>query len=535
MPRKITDTYNGNALIKKAGVDQKYTIEELKEYKKCRDNPEYFIESYCKIVSLDEGLVKFKMYDYQKRMVKAFNKNRFVINLLPRQTGKSTIVAAYILHYAIFNPDKTIAIVANKGALSREILSRLARMYENTPWFLQPGIKTFNKGNVEFGNGSEIVATTTSASSLRGLSISLLYLDEFAFVENSDEWWSGTYPVITAGKTTKVLITSTPLGLNLFYKLWMDATNRNNAFIPIEVKWDEHPDRDEEWKRITISNIGQARWDQEFACKFLGTGDTLISGQKLSELVHIEPVRMSQSGDTRIYEEPKKENAYVVVCDVAEGVGGDNSVANVFEISQVPYRQVAIYKSNLIDPVSFAEVIHTLAKMYNDSMTLVESNSIGSLTCYHLWYELEYDSMISTSMRRGERVVSGGFGSDVQFGIKTTKRTKNVGCRTLKTLLEGDTLIVNDFDSISEFGKFSRKLGSYEAIAGYHDDIAMTFVLFSWLTTQSYFTDLTDLNISQIITRKSVESQETDLLLGHGPGDEEEDGVSMEDYFSGQG
>lgn len=266
--------YNGNVTIKKAGVQQKLSPHEIEEYVKCRDDPVYFCRKYVKIIDLDRGLVHFDMWDFQEKMIKTFSENRFVINLLPRQMGKTITVAAFLLHYAIFNKHKSIGILANKAATSREILGRIQRMLENLPFFLQPGVVEYNKGNVEFGNGSTLMAAATSSDSIRGFSFNVVYLDEFAFVENADTFYTSTYPVISSGSNTKVLITSTPNGMNLFYKLWEDARMGRNDFVPVKVHWSENPKRDNKWKETTLKNIGKRQFAQEYECV---AGDTMVT------------------------------------------------------------------------------------------------------------------------------------------------------------------------------------------------------------------------------------------------------------------
>ncbi len=488
MPQKSI-YYNGNVNIKKAGVQQEYTPEQLEEYIKCKDDPIYFIKNYVKIVSLDDGLVNFEMWQFQERMIETFFSERWSINLLPRQMGKTITVAAFILHYAIFNSQKEIGILANKGATAREILSRVKRMIENLPFFLQPGVNEYNKGSVEFGNGSSVMAAGTSNDAIRGFSFNIVYLDEFAFVDNADEFFTSTYPVISSGKTTKVIITSTPNGMNLFYKLWTEANDKRNKFVPIKVHWTENPNRDEKWKEETIANIGQRKFDQEYGCSFFGSSGTLISGEKLACLTWETPLVETDTMCT--YENPIEGHKYLTTVDVGEGVGSDYSVIHVTDITEIPYRQVVVFRDNRVSPMVLTEIVERISTKYNEAYILVETNSIGSQVGVFLHNEYEYENLIITSVKAQENVISGGFsGSATDYGLRTTKKSKRIGCTNLKTLIEEDILLIRDFETVSELQTFSSRGKSYEAEDGKHDDIVMTLVLLGWISTQDYFIDL---------------------------------------------
>ena len=262
------ELYLGNPNLKKANVSQKFTKRQIAEFLKCADDPVYFIQKYIKIVSLDEGIIPFKMYDFQESMVESFHAERFNIAKLPRQSGKSTIVTAYLLWYVLFNDNVNVAILANKAATAREMLGRLQLSYENLPKWLQQGILGWNKGSLELENGSKILAASTSASAVRGMSFNVIFLDEFAFVPNhiADQFFSSVYPTISSGKNTKVIIISTPHGMNMFYKLWHDAERGQNEYVPTEVHWSQVPGRDEVWKEQTIKNTSEAQFKVEFEC-----------------------------------------------------------------------------------------------------------------------------------------------------------------------------------------------------------------------------------------------------------------------------
>ena len=503
--------YNGNALVKKAGVEHEFTPEQIKELIKCSEDIVYFVTNYCKIITLDKGLQLFKPFAYQERMLDVFDKNRYVINLLPRQMGKSTIVAAYLLHYAMFNAEKTIGILANKAATSREILSRIQRMYEHLPLWMQLGVKEWNKGSMILANDSKILAAATSSDSIRGLSLNIIYLDEFSHVGQQTEFWESTYPVISSGEESKVIITSTPNGMELFYKIYKEAEEGKNNFTPIKVHWSEHPKRDEKWKEETLKNIGIEQFRQEFEVEFLGSSGTLISGQKLRMLSPCVPI--NQANGMCQYEKPEKGRTYALIADVSRGKGLDYSAFSVIDITTMPYKQVCAFRDNMVGSIDYANIIHHVAKLYNEAFLLVEVNDIGGQVSDILYLDYGYENMVFTENagRSGKRI-SGGFGKNVDRGIRTTKSVKAVGCSMLKMLIEQNQLIVTDFNTIQELSRFSRKGVSYEAESGATDDLVMGLVLFAWLSDQSYFRDLTDINTMSALREKTEAEIEEDLL-----------------------
>lgn len=503
--------YNGNSLVKKAGIEHEFTPEQVKELYKCSVDVIYFVSNYCKIITLDSGLQLFKPFQYQERMLKTFDEKRFIINLLPRQMGKSTVVAAYLLHYAMFNAEKTIGILANKAATSREILSRIQRMYEHLPMWMQLGVKEWNKGSMILANDSKILAAATSSDSVRGLSLNIIYLDEFAHVNQQIEFFESTYPVISSGENSKVIITSTPNGMELFYKIYKEAEEGVNNFTPVRVHWSEHPRRDEKWKAETLKNIGIEQFKQEFSCEFLGSSGTLISGDKLQMLSPSTPI--AQSEGMSQYEKPQKDHSYAMIADVSRGKGLDYSAFSVIDITNMPYKQVCTFRDNFIGPVDYATILYNVAKMYNEAHLMVEINDIGGQVSDILYLDYGYENLVFTENagRSGKRV-SGGFGKNVDRGVRTTKSVKAVGCSVLKMLVEQNQLIIQDFNTIQEFSRFSRKGNSYEAESGSHDDLVMGLVLFSWLSDQSYFRDLTDINTMSQLREKTDEQIEENLL-----------------------
>ena len=509
----VEATYLGNPNLKRANVTQEWTKEELVEYQKCMDNPLHFIENYVKIVSLDEGLVPFKMYPFQKEMVGTFHNNRFTICKLPRQSGKSTTMISYILHYALFNPSVNIAILANKAATARDLLSRLQLAYEHLPKWLQQGVMSWNKGSLELENGSKILASSTSASAVRGGSYNIIFLDEFAYVPSNvaEQFFSSVYPTISSGKTTKVMIVSTPHGMNMFYKLWTDAENQRNTYIPIEVHWSEVPGRDEEWKKETIKNTSEQQFNTEFECQFLGSIDTLISPNKLRTLAYKRPLQSNAGLD--VYEQPKEGNTYLLTADVSRGVSNDYSAYIVFDVSQVPYRIVAKYRDNEVKPLLFPQKIHQVAKAYNTAFVLIEVNDIGEQVANSMHYDMEYDNMIMASMRgRAGQILGGGFsGGRAQLGVRTTKAVKKIGCSNLKQLIEDNKLIVEDYDAISELSTFIVKGSSFEADDGCNDDLVACMFIFGWCTDQTYFKELTNNDIREQMYRENQDQLEQDM------------------------
>ena len=510
----LDDTvYLGNPNLKKINVTQEWTKPQLAEFAKCMDDPQYFIEKHIKIVSLDEGLIPFKMYDFQKDMVGTFHNNRFTICKLPRQSGKSTIIIAYLLHYVLFNASVNVAILANKAAVARDLLSRLQLAYENLPQWMQQGVMSWNKGSLELENGSKILAASTSASAVRGGSYNIIFLDEFAYVPQTiaEQFFSSVYPTISSGKTSKVMIVSTPHGMNMFYKMWVDAEEKRSSYIPIEVHWSEVPGRDAAWKEETIRNTSESQFNTEFECEFLGSIDTLISPAKLRTLTYHPPIKSNAGLD--VYENPKEGKTYMITVDVARGTQKDYSAFIVFDISQIPYRVVGKYKDNEIKPLLFPQVIYNAARAYNQAFVLVEVNDIGEQVANTLQFDLEYDNLVMASMRgRAGQVMGGGFsGGKAQLGVRTTKATKKVGCSNLKQLIEDNKLYIPDLDCIGELSTFIIKGSSFQADDGQNDDLVACMFIFAWATDQTYFKELTDMDIRQTMMREQQDALEQDM------------------------
>jgi hypothetical protein len=506
--------YLGNINLKRARVNVDWGEERLKEYLSCINDPAYFAEKYLNIVHVDRGLIPIELYDYQKEIIEKITNNRRVTVVTSRQAGKTTTAVAVILHYILFNDYKTVALLANKGDAAREILDRIKIAYEALPKWIQQGVIEWNKGSVEFENGSKIIAAATSSSGIRGKSVSFLYIDEAAFVENWDEFFASVFPTISSGKTTKILLTSTPNGLNHFYKTCHGAIENTNGYQYIEVKWQKVPGRDEEWKRDTLASMDfdLQKFAQEFECQFLGSSGTLIDGSKLKNLVPKNPIH--EANGVSIYEEPIQGNTYFAIVDVSRGKGLDYSAMHIIDATKMPYKQVCTFRDNMIVPIEYTEIIHILSKKYNDAQVLTEINDIGGQIPELLLHEYEYENILYTETAgRAGRRISSGFGSKkADKGVRTTKQVKSVGCSVLKLLIEQDQLIVNDFNTISELSTFSRKGVSYEAESGSHDDLVMGLVLFAWLSDQQYFKHLTDISTLQHLRDRTRKELEDDLL-----------------------
>ena len=507
------EIYLGNPNLKRANVPINFTEEQIQEYLKCKADPVYFAKNYIKIVSLDEGLVPFELYDFQEEMVNTFHANRFNIAKLPRQTGKSTTVVAYLMHYAIFNDNVNIGILANKAPTARELLGRLQLAYENLPTWLQQGIIAWNKGSMELENGSKILASSTSASAVRGMSFNIIFLDEFAFIPNhiAEQFFASVYPTISSGKSTKVIIISTPNGMNMFYKLWHDAELGRNEYTTTEVHWSQVPGRDEKWKEQTIANTSERQFTQEFECEFLGSVDTLISAAKLRSLSYDEPLHTS--GGLKIYERPQEKHEYLMTVDVSRGVNNDYSAFILYDITEVPYKIVGIYRNNEVKPMIFPNIINQVSTQYNQAYILCEVNDIGDQVASILQYDLENENVLMCAMRgRAGQVVGQGFsGTKTQLGVKMSTTVKKIGCSNLKQLVETDKVLINDYDIIAELTTFIQKRQSFEADDGCHDDLAMCLVIFGWLVAQDYFKEMTENDVRTRIYEEQKNQIEQDM------------------------
>ena len=509
----MSEHYLGNPNLFKANTKIEYTEDQIKEIAKCMEDPIYFIKNYIKIVNIDEGLVPFNMYKFQEKMVDTFHKNRFSICKLPRQSGKSTTIIAYLLHQVVFNDNINVAILANKSSTARDLLGRLQLAYENLPKWLQQGVLNWNKGSLELENGSKIMAAATSSSAIRGGSFNIIFLDEFAFIPAniSEQFFSSVYPTISSGKKSKVMIVSTPHGMNMFYKLWNDAEHKRNDYVPIEVHWSEVPGRDDKWKEETIRNTSEAQFATEFECEFVGSVDTLINPSKIRMLSHNNPIVSNAGLD--MYERPEKGKDYIITVDVARGTVKDYSAFVVFDISKMPYKMVAKFRDNEIKPILFPHTVEKIARQYNNAYVCVEVNDLGHQVADALQFELEYTNLLMCMMKgRAGQILGGGFSKrGTQLGVRMTKQVKRIGCSNLKSLLEGDKMIIQDFHTIQELSTFVRRGSSWQAEEGANDDLVMCCVIFAWLTNQRYFKEMTNQDVRARMYEEQANAIEQDM------------------------
>ena len=504
--------YNGNPLVKRDGVEQSFTQDELTEYIRCMNDPAYFARKYVKVISLDQGLVPFDLYPYQEKMFNHFNDSRFSIVLACRQSGKSISSVVYILWYAIFKPEQTIAVLANKGSTAQEMIGRITLALENLPFFLQPGCKSLNRRSIEFSNNSRIVSSATSGSSIRGMSVNLLFLDEFAFVDNDARFYTSTYPVVTAGKSTRVIITSTANGIgNVFHKIWEGAVQGTNDYKPFRVDWWDVPGRDEEWRRQTIANTSELQFDQEFGNNFHGTGNTLINANTLLKLkakapmyamngvnVYETPVKVSKDEETG---ETTPDHQYMMFVDVSKGRGQDYSTFNIVDITARPFKQVATFRDNMISPLLFPDVLKKYARLYNNAIVVIENNDQGVVVCNGLYYDLEYENTYVSSTVKSDGI-----------GVFMDKRVKKIGCSNIKDLVEQNKIEINDAETIVEMSTFVAKGQSYEASSNSHDDLMMNLVMFGWFATTPMFTEMLDSNMRSFIYAQQAKQIEDEVL-----------------------
>ena len=516
----IEASYRANPLLKKEGVKFEFTPDQVQEYIKCASDPIYFIENYVKIVHVDRGVVPFEMWDFQENMLQSFHDNRFSICKLPRQVGKSTTSVAYILHQVLFNENYVVAILANRAPTARELLQKLKLAFEYLPMFLKQGIKEWNKGSIYLANGSRVLADSTSGSSVRGFSFNLIFLDEFAFVPNNiaEEFFNSTYPTISSGKTSKVVIVSTPNGMNLFYKMWMDAVEKKSNYKPFEIHWSQVPGRDQAWREETIKNTSERQFAQEFETEFLGSSNTLISGYKLQQLRYTNPV--AEHDKMKIYEHPIKEGVndaksdhlYCICVDVSEGKNLDSSAFSVIDISSTPYRQVATYASSSITPILFPTVIYNAARYYNDAYILIEINNNPQVADF-IHADLEYENLLKVfTGNKKPQQLSAGFARGIQMGLKMSVQVKQIGCSNLKTLIEGDKLLIQDFDTYSELTTFEQHKTSFAAAEGANDDNVMSLVMFGWASTQKYLREIVNHDIRKQIQLENMNQFDEEVL-----------------------
>lgn len=491
-------SYRGNPLLKREREIVEFTPEHIKEYKKCMADAVYFAEKYIQVVDVDKGLMAIELRDYQKRMIKGIQDNRFTVALAPRQIGKTTIMVCFLLWYILFNKDKKCVILANKGRTAQSILARLQLAYIHLPKFLQQGISEggWNKQSINLENGSSVLSAATSSDSIRGESFSCVLVDECAFVRKGvwKEFASSTFPTISSGKETKMVLVSTPNGKNHFYEIWTKAIEKKSSFFPIRVDWWEVPGRDEKWKKEQIANTSQEQFDQEFGNSFLATSGTLIPSEHLVriETEIKEPIQYSK--DLKIYELPQYGHEYFCSVDCAS-TGKDYSTIQVIDISSKPWKQVAVYRNNVISHLVFPTVINMLGTKYNTASVLVENNEIGNTILHILNYEIEYDNIISTRINQKQ----------VSLGQRTTTKTKSIGCQRLKDMISAEMITIVDFNTLTELRHFVQSKESYAAERGETDDLVMPLVNFAYFSSTEKFKYLFDKSFTEEFRNKYEE------------------------------
>jgi hypothetical protein len=510
--KSVMKHYLANPNLKRTNVSLNLTEEQVREYVKCAKDPIYFIENYVKIITLDKGFVQISLYPFQRQAVKDINDNRRVIVKAGRQVGKTTMVVGYILWYILFNEDKFVAILANKAPTAREILNRIKIAYEALPLWLQQGVRTWNKGDIELENNCRVMATSTASSAIRGYSISLLYLDEFAFVPSNiaDEFFTSVYPTISSGTQSKILISSTPNGMNHYYRMWTEAVEGQNGFKHIEANWRQVPGRDQAWADDQRRILGEEKFLQEMECEFMGSAGTLLSAAALKSLAFVKPLHTSENG-IKIYNQPLEGHNYIIVADTSRGKGLDYSACVVIDCA-IPYRVVATYKDNNISPLVYPSILKKMGDYYNQAYALVEINDNGQQVVDSLFEDYEYENILSTVDIKSKIALTWGYGNKSNRGIRTTKSVKRLGCSIVKNLIEQQKLIIEDFDIIAELSTFIAKGTSFEADDGSHDDLVMCLVLFSWATNQSFFADLTNTNLKERLYQEQMRQIEEDAL-----------------------
>lgn len=520
--------YNGNPNLPLPTETITLTATELAEYAKCLNDPIYFIATYVKITHVDDGIVKFHPWKFQEDIINSLESNRFVIAKLPRQSGKSTvIICGYFLWYILFHTDVSVALLANQEDTAIMLLDRLKQSYELLPRFLKQGIEKWDQKLIKLGNKARVRAAATSASAIRGDTFNIVFLDEFAFVPANIaiDFMASVFPVISSGKTTKLFIVSTPNGFNLFYKLFTDATQGKNSYKALQYTWRDvfyarNPLATEaealQWRDETIKNMAnnEQQFAQEFECDFLGSANTLVAPWKLARIDYRLPLELR--GPLRVYEKPiyltEEGPAHVYVCtvDVAQGQQIDSSVVQVIDITESPFRQVAVYQDSSIKPAQLAPVVVQIARWYGDAFIFFEINGEALATALIVQEDLAYENMIYVYMhkKKGQQL-SAGYHPSARLGLKSTEATKRIGCSGLKTLMENDQLIINDYETKQQFGTFVGKLNKrglatiYEAEIGNHDDCISPLVLLGWLSLQQAFENYTGISMRQQLSGSS--------------------------------
>ena len=494
--------HDGNPNLRGNGEQIEYSEQMIQEYIRCKEDIFHFAETYFKIISIDEGERTIELREYQKKILKTITNpdKRFFAVLSGRQIGKSTISTIYLLHTLLFNADQTIAIATNKEPTSMEILKRVAFAYQNLPLFLQAGIITFNKKQIECDNNSRIIISSTTSSSLTGHSISLLYLDEFSKIpENmARDFQDSVFPTIYSAKKSRILIVSTPKGMNHWYNIWCGAVDNTNGFVPIKINWREIPGRDEKFKSDIIQKYGLLHWRQEYAAVFIGTSQTLIDPDVLEQHRPKEPIEYRYGYSLKIYELPKKGCLYAIGVDVSQGVGADNSAMQILKInSKNSIEQVATYTSNDISVDNFAERCIEVSKLYNEAILVIENNGFGAIVITRIWWGFEYENVFCPSSK--------------EIGFSAQKATKFNGNVALRRYFDNRWISISDTETIFELSRYEEvKDNIFKAAGGAKDDRVMSLL---WVVyyVESYFDDGRDINF-KINDKNKLDITESDEI-----------------------
>lgn len=508
--------HNGNPNLRGQFESIEYTQEQLEEYLKCRDDFFYFCENYCYIRS-GTNIVKFIPYDYQKELVKDILSNKFSLAKMSRQSGKSTILSALITWFVIFEENYEVLIAAHVHKQAIEIMGRCKTIIENLPLWLQDGIVKWNELEIVLENNSKITSSATTKNAARGRSPTFILLDEFAFVDTNiaNEFYNSIYPTLSAPTNTKakLVIISTPNGMNHFYKLAVDAKSKKNNFKYNEINWNDVPGRDDAFREKTIKDVGLDRWEQEFECIFLGGEDALISPGILKRIVFDDPLETLDNGCLKVFKRPRQDNTYMMTVDPSRGKGIDSSAIVVFNVSKYPIEVVAHYRDPNISNIIFPGYINRLGKIYNDAACLVEINDSGGQVADMLFDEFEYVNLLGCipDGRNGQKLK--GYGIKGK-GLKQSQVTKRVGCSNLKSLIDLNKIVINSFDIVSELSNFVRKDNSYGASTGNHDDLVMCLVIMAWITQQPFFKNYVELGMKDVFANEFDDIDNDMLPLG---------------------
>lgn len=469
--------YRNDPQLRRENVKLSLTQDHVNEFVKCSNDPIYFIENYCHVNDPNFGLKIITLRDYQKRLIQSVHDSKYNILNLPRQSGKSTTLSLYLVWQICFKNDTVSAILANKEKTAREIFGKVLDCFRLVPQFLKPGVKEYNKSSIQLDTGSKIIIAATSESGIRGYTINgTLLLDECAHLATPmfNHFYESVYPTISTAKDSKIVLVSTPNGLNHFYKIWQDAVNKKSGYIPFTINWNEVPGRDDAWRKKEISNIGEENFKQEYECSFVGGHKCLFNQTTLEKITYKLPIMKLYDGDLLVYQNPIKDRKYLLVCDISEGLGKDYHTMNIIDVTSFPFEQVAVYTNNTADLPVIPYIIEKIAKQFNDAMVLVENNGANKVVTNILFSTIEYENT---------------YADDKEIGIRMTKTTKKAGIAKLKELIENQGIIINDFNTLKEMSNFIKKGESYKASAGNTDDIVMGLVLFSYFTNLEFFAE----------------------------------------------